>query len=196
MYPSILSNDDQLPPYNNHMYERIKDLLTKGQYRDKEYNSINTNKKYDSLLTDPSLTTKDKMQFLATTVNNANTERFKNIPFSAKNIDDQRKLSHLTKRSFYDDMSYVDDYENTINENSKYNGNWYRYVMENVKPFLSLPSSTSTMNEEQNENSFISNAKSVSKEPEQKTERKQRNSFEELWYVLLNDIHIAILSIL
>lgn len=174
-----------------------------------EFGYSNGDKTYDDLMMDQNLTPNDKIQFLAANDPDFVTHSIVND----KNINNKVRLVNMRnkirrKRGFYDDMSYFDD-ENLLDGNlNKYNGDWYRYVIEN---FPQLSSSLDKQQKQQtqvrrqqeedkniikdveninNEKKYNKNKndKSVSsgKQKLLKDEGRQRShSTDKLWYVFL-----------
>lgn len=96
-------------------------------------------KSYDALMMDRNLTPNDKIQFLATNFDHyyplfgqdgqqrkSNGQHMRGDRKYGWNIEHNNRITRK-KRAFYDDMTYIDD--NSVFENSKYNGDWYRYLI-------------------------------------------------------------------
>lgn len=157
-------------------------------------------KKYDALMMDRNLTPNDKIQFLATNLDplfGQDVITKNNRNHVAKGMKYSQDIEHhkiRNKRAFYDDMSYFDD-SNGLLENSKYNGDWYRYLTANF-PQLSnneqkqqqdnQKTTADIIKEIENINNGNNNDKSVSSGRQKlfKEEKgKQRShSVDKLWY--------------
>lgn len=116
---------------------------------------------------DDNLTPNDKIQFLA-----ANFDHPRPI------YDHYMKIQPLMRKkrsAFYDDMTPIDD---NILENSKYNGDWYRYLIANF-PQLSEEKANINNGQRNNDKSVpLGKAKNVSKE-------QKSHSVEKLWYIYI-----------
>lgn len=112
-------------------------------HKGNEIKSQKPDKKYDALMMDRNLTPNDKIEFLAANFYPSFGQDVAGTSKERNNIEHRLRPHEIRKRrALYDDMSYVDDTNNGLLENSKYNGDWYRYLMANF-PQLS--------NEEQRE---------------------------------------------
>lgn len=155
-------------------------------------------KNYDALMMDRNLTPNDKIQFLATNfdrpffgqnIHNKGNEQYMTRKYG-RNIEQRNKITRK-KRALYDDMTYFDE-TNGLLENSKYNGDWYRYLMANFPQLSDVEQrqpQQKTANLKKSKDN-ISNGQN--NDDESMSSRRQKNSKEEeeqrshsvdkLWY--------------